>query len=156
MAETYGGRMSHWSVTDDRVLALPSGRLIRGRGLQAHPDMSPDPEFGLYLLATPVRGVSWSHEWVEWADFGLPVDPASADRAIIMAWDRLPDERVEVACMGGLGRTGTALACLATLDGLSADVSIGYVRAHYDPAAVETPGQAAYVSRFAAQHASGL
>lgn len=142
--------MSHWSVTDERVIPLPSGRLIRGRGLEAHPEMPIDPEFGLYLLATPVRGVPWSHEWIEWADFGLPTDPVSADRAIILAWQHALTDRVEVACMGGLGRTGTALACLATLDGLSPAAAIDHVRAAYDPRAIETPEQADYVARFVA------
>lgn len=145
--------MSEWSTTDERVFALPSGRLIRGRGLRAHPDLAPDPDFGLYLLATPVQGVPWAHEWIEWTDFGLPVNPAPADRVILATWGRARSMRVEVACMGGIGRTGTALACLATLDGLEPAAAIEHVRTAYDPAAVETAEQARYVSRFAAKHA---
>jgi protein-tyrosine phosphatase len=56
---------------------------------------------------------------------------------------------VEVACGGGRGRTGTALACLAVLDGVPAHEAVGYVRAHYDARAVETPWQRRYVRRFA-------
>ncbi|WP_430625935.1 protein-tyrosine phosphatase family protein, partial [Streptomyces albus] len=58
-------------------------------------------------------------------------------------------ERVEVACGGGKGRTGTALACVAVLDGVPADEAVSYVRAHYTPRAVETPWQRRYVRRFA-------
>lgn len=145
--------MSRWATHDERVFALPSGRLIRGRGLGAHPHLSPDPDFGLYLFATPVTDVTWAHERIDWPDFGLPTDPAAADRAMVDAWRRANDERVEVACMGGHGRTGTALSCLTVLDGLAADAAISYVRTHYDPAAVETPEQADYVSQFAARRA---
>jgi len=35
-------------------------------------------------------------------------------------WRRAETERVEVACTGGRGRTGTALACMAVLDGVPA------------------------------------
>ncbi|MGH3781040.1 MAG: protein-tyrosine phosphatase family protein [Pseudonocardiaceae bacterium] len=56
--------------------------------------------------------------------------------------------RVEIACTGGLGRTGTALACLAILDGVVAAEAVGYVRAHYNSRAVETPWQRRFVSRF--------
>jgi len=57
---------------------------------------------------------------------------------------------VEVACGGGRGRTGTALACIVQLAGMSAEDAIPWVRAHYDPRAVETPWQRRYVRRFAA------
>jgi protein-tyrosine phosphatase len=52
-------------------------------------------------------------------------------------------ERVEVACSGGLGRTGTALACLAVLDGVPAGDAVAFVRGQYHPRAVETPWQRA-------------
>ena len=50
-------------------------------------------------------------------------------------------ERVEVTCRGGVGRTGTALAALAVLDGLSPSEAVGWVRQRYHPMAVETPWQ---------------
>ncbi len=53
-----------------------------------------------------------------------------------------------MACSGGRGRTGTALACLAILDGVPADDAVGYVRQHYDPHAVETLWQRRFVARF--------
>ena len=55
---------------------------------------------------------------------------------------------MELACHGGTGRTGTALACLAVLDGVAPDEAVAYVRAHYRPRAVETPGQRRFVARF--------
>ena len=64
------------------------------------------------------------------------------------AWERARTERVEIACRGGVGRTGTALACLAVLDGVPPADAVRYVREHYHPRAVETPGQRAYVRHF--------
>ncbi|EWM19009.1 dual specificity protein phosphatase [Kutzneria sp. 744] len=60
------------------------------------------------------------------------------------------DEQVELACGGGRGRTGTALACLAVLDRVPAAEAVAYVRARYDRRAVETPWQRRYVARFEA------
>lgn len=48
----------------------------------------------------------------------------------------------------GRGRTGTALACVAVLDGVPAAEAVDYVRRHYDRRAVETPWQRRYVRGF--------
>lgn len=64
------------------------------------------------------------------------------------AWERAARERVEIACGGGRGRTGTALACLAVLDGVPAEDAVDFVRRNYDRHAVETPWQRRYVRRF--------
>ena len=50
--------------------------------------------------------------------------------------------------MGGRGRTGTALACLAVLDGAPSADAVAYVRQHYSPDAVETLEQASFVADF--------
>lgn len=68
--------------------------------------------------------------------------------ALREAWHRATNERVELACGGGRGRTGTALACLAVLDGVSAAEAVAYVREHYSLRAVENPWQRRYVDRF--------
>ncbi|HKE75437.1 MAG TPA: hypothetical protein VKB57_17570, partial [Acidimicrobiales bacterium] len=57
-------------------------------------------------------------------------------------------ERVEIGCLGGHGRTGTALACLAVLCGHRAGDAVAWVRAAYCPGAVETDEQAAFVAAF--------
>src|SRR5829696_3483122 len=56
--------------------------------------------------------------------------------------------RVEVACAGGIGRTGTALACLAILDRIPAADAVAYVPQRYNRRAVETPAQRRYVAGF--------
>ncbi len=46
---------------------------------------------------------------------------------------------MQAACRGGIGRTGTALAALGVLDGLSPPDALHWVRAGYHRAAIETP-----------------
>jgi len=72
-----------------------------------------------------------------------------AQVALREAWHRVTNERVELAC-GGRGRTSTALACPAVLDGVPAAEAVAYVREHYDLRALETPWQRRYVARFIA------
>jgi len=63
--------------------------------------------------------------------------------------------RVAVACMGGVGRTGTVAACALVAGGMSARDAITAVRAVRHPTAVETASQEAFVHEFAAAMASG-
>jgi len=141
--------MTAWAVGALGVLPLPSGRLVRGRGLGRRLFDGRLPEFGVYLLNKRPEPVSWEARWVRWPDFRLPMDRRDAQDALRTAWCRAADERVEIACGGGRGRTGTALACLAVLDGVPPREAVAYVREHYDPRAVETPWQRRYVTRFA-------
>lgn len=85
-----------------------------------------------------------------WPDFRLPTDRADAQEALRETWRRAAKERVEVACPGGYGRTGTALAGLAVLDGLSASEAVTFVRQRYNARAVETPWQRRYIEHFSA------
>ncbi|MFE3452270.1 protein phosphatase [Nonomuraea sp. NPDC059194] len=130
------------------VLRLPSGRLVRGRGLRRPTPEGPEPAFGLYLLGHEPPKVEWEARWLRWPDFWLPSDRVAAGEALREAWARAASERVEVACAGGHGRTGTALACIAVLDGVPNREAVAYVRKHYAPRAVETPWQRRFVSRF--------
>jgi protein-tyrosine phosphatase len=137
-----------WDDGAPGVVRLPSGRLVRGRGLRRPAPEGPPPDFGLYLLGREPEPVPWTSTWVRWPDFRLPADPAAARTAVADAWERAVSQRVEVACGGGRGRTGTALACLAVLDGVPAGDAVAWVREHYDARAVETPWQARFVRRF--------
>ena len=137
-----------WDRSAAGILELPSGRLIRGRGLRNPLPAGPLPTYGVYLLGKPPPPVEWEHVWLRWPDFRLPVDAGEAGATLRTAWTRAAGERVEIACGGGRGRTGTALACLAVLDGVPPDEAVGYVRRHYDRHAVETPWQKRYVRRF--------
>ncbi|MEV4114309.1 protein-tyrosine phosphatase family protein [Nonomuraea sp. NPDC049695] len=137
-----------WEPTASDVLRLPSGRLVRGRGLRHPLPEGPRPQFALYLLGRRPPSVDWEHRWVRWPDFWLPSDREATAEALREAWARAESERVEVACGGGRGRTGTALACLAVLDGVPNDQAVAYVREHYSAHAVETPWQRRFVARF--------
>ncbi|WP_037603457.1 protein-tyrosine phosphatase family protein [Streptacidiphilus rugosus] len=140
--------IDRWEPSTPGLFALPSGRLIRGRGLRDPLPPGRLPTFALYLQGRHAPCVAWESRWVRWPDFRLPADRAEARSAFLDAWRRAADERVEVACTGGRGRTGTTLACLAVLDGVPAAEAVAYVRAHYSPHAVETPWQRRYVERF--------
>lgn len=137
-----------WDPSAPGVVALPSGRLVRGRSLRAPLPEGPLPDLGLYLLARHPDPVPWETAWVRWPDFRLPVDRAAAELVLRSAWERSAAARVEVACQGGRGRTGTALACLAVLDGVPADDAVAFVRRAYDRHAVETPDQRRFVREF--------
>ncbi|PWI18521.1 protein phosphatase [Streptomyces sp. Act143] len=140
---------TEWDEDAAGVLRLPSGRLVRGRGLRHPlPPGAPTPSYGLYLLGHQPPTVAWEFRWLRWPDFRLPADRADARDALAEVWERAAGERVEVACGGGRGRTGTALACLAVLDGVPPGEAVAYVRAHYHRGAVETPWQRRYVRRF--------
>ncbi|WP_342776415.1 protein-tyrosine phosphatase family protein [Streptomyces armeniacus] len=139
---------SSWEPAAAGVLRLPSGRLVRGRGLRRPLPPGAVPDFALYLLGRQPPAVDWESRWVRWPDFRLPADREAAADALREAWERAVTERVEVACGAGVGRTGTALACLAVLDGVPNAEAVAYVREHYAPRAVETPWQRRYVSRF--------
>jgi protein-tyrosine phosphatase len=109
------------------------------------------PTFAVYLLGKTPPATPWESRWLRWPDFWLPSDRSQAKALLAEAWDRAATERVEIACGGGRGRTGTALACLAAIDGVPADQAVSYVRQNYDAHAVETPWQRRYAARFTAQ-----
>jgi protein-tyrosine phosphatase len=136
-----------WPSDLPGVLTLPSGRRVLGRGLRSAPP-EPPPEFGVYLLGRRPADPGWEQQWVRWRDFGLPTDDRELRRVLTEAWERADGERVEIACRGGTGRTGTALACLAVLDGVPAEDAVAFVRRHYRPRAVETRWQRRFVLRF--------
>lgn len=137
-----------WDPATAGVLRLPSGRLVRGRGLRRPLPPGPSPGFGLYLLGHEPPPVAWEARWLRWPDFWLPSDRAATAEALREAWERAEHERVELACAGGHGRTGTALACLAVLDGVPGREAVAYVREHFAARAVETPWQRRFVTRF--------
>src|SRR4029453_11714703 len=137
-----------WEPNGPGVLQLPSGVLVRGRGLRDPMPSGHPPTFGVYLLGEPPPEFGWASRWGRGPDFRLPHDDAYLRTVLLEVLDRAPEGRAEIACGGGRGRTGTALACLAVLDGVPAGEAVAWVRAHYEPRAVETPGQRRFVRRF--------
>jgi hypothetical protein len=157
-----------------RVVTFPDGTRIRaGRMADAtHDARDRPPDLGVYahgsgrprptrlgralnrLIGRPLHAGSWTPAWdvawVEWPDMGVPAHDETAALAIESAFARArAGELVEVRCLGGVGRTGTMLACMAVLAGVPADAAVAWVRAAYRARAVERPAQAAWVQRFA-------
>jgi protein-tyrosine phosphatase len=127
-------------------VAFPDGTQVRAASLIARQDAEPD--FGLYLDSR------WEPTWpasiVDWEDFGLPSDPDAAAGQIEDAFARAKSgSRVEIGCAGGLGRTGTALACMAVLAGVPPEGAVAWVRTNYNARAVETVEQQEWVLWFA-------
>jgi protein-tyrosine phosphatase len=149
-----------WDPDARGVLRLPSGRLVRGRSLRLYTRAGrrptkhdvvppgPSPTFALYLLDTRPPVVMWESRWIRWKNGGLPQDWVKANVALREAWERAEAGRVEVACDGGNGRTGTALACLAVLDGMSSKDAVELVHTNFHKLAVQAPRQRWFVSRF--------
>jgi hypothetical protein len=129
------------------IVAFPDGSRVRASSLAERREDDPERAFGLYL------DEHWAPTWpaalVAWPDFGLPEEPEVAARQIVDAFDRAErGELVEVGCLGGSGRTGTVLACMAILAGVAPGEAVEWVRDAYRPEAVETAEQEAWVEWF--------
>jgi len=135
----------------DGAVRLPDGAWVRGRGLRNPAPGGPAPRFGLYLGGARLRAANtfdWPHKWIDWPDFWLPRDTAAAvDRIRDLHRRAGAGELVEVACGGGIGRTGTVVASLAVLAGVPVGESVAWARANYHRRAVETPWQRRWISR---------
>src|SRR4051794_37012030 len=132
-----------WDSAAPGILRLPSGRLVRGRGVKRPLPDGPSPSFGVYLLGRRPPAVSWESRWIRWPDFRLPADESEVLPTLTEAWERAATERVEIACAGGHGRTGTALACLAILDGVPASEAVAFVRSTITRTRSRRPASAA-------------
>ncbi|MFT4010969.1 MAG: protein-tyrosine phosphatase family protein [Nocardioidaceae bacterium] len=141
--------MSAWT-DESGVVVLPDGRRVRGTGQRTARGEVPAPDFAVYLLGRDPEVKGWPYRRVRWRDFRLPDSPEDAVEALTEAYDRARDQRVEIACAGGIGRTGTALALLATMSGVPPEDAVTWVRTHYHPRAVETRAQRRWVERTAA------
>jgi hypothetical protein len=133
------------------AIELPDGTWVRGRGLRRPVPAGAVPEHGLDLGTKRLRdryepALTWPHEWLDWPDFGLPRDRATAvDRIRALHEQAKSGRRVEVACGGGVGRTGTVIAYLAVLAGVPAPEAVSWTRRNYHKRAVETPWQRRWV-----------
>ncbi|MFI5086204.1 MAG: protein-tyrosine phosphatase family protein [Actinomycetales bacterium] len=143
----------HRSLTRNEAgaLELPDGRHIRGTALHRARGAVGPPDFAVYLLGRPPGDQPWEFRWVKWRDFGRPSSTADAVDALREAFERSSRERVEIACDGGIGRTGTALALMAMMAGTPSVDAVAWVRKNYHPRAVETPGQRRWLDETAAR-----
>ena len=107
------------------------------------------PDWGLYL------DTIWKPNsmcgYIEWPDFDIPRDWKVAAKMIVDTYRKAcAGYWVEVSCIGGHGRTGTVLACMAVLSGLEPDEAIEFVRTNYCSKAIETNEQKWWVHWFKA------
>jgi hypothetical protein len=131
------------------AVTLPNGVTVTGVSFDPTDPYRRDrvPRYGLYL------DERWRPPWpaqiLAWPDFGVPSDEALLEDALRVVLERArAGEPVEVGCVGGHGRTGTALACLAILCGVSPASAVDWVRESYCPRAVETVQQQEFVRGF--------
>lgn len=133
---------------------FPNGITVRAVGFAEHDVNAKWRTFGLYLDRR-WEGIGPS-TLLGWPDYSLPENWEDAAGEIRRAYERASaGEHVEVGCAGGLGRTGTVLACMAVLAGVAADAAVEWVRSHYDSRAIETAEQQGWVRWFASFVASG-
>jgi hypothetical protein len=134
-------------------VVFPDGTRVLASGWFERAATDGPPDFGLYL--DPMWTPDWPSEYLDWPDFGVPREHEAADRQISETWRQAQEgKRVEVACIGGHGRTGTVLACMAVLAGIPADEAVRWVRNQYCERAVQEPSQEYWMERFAERQAS--
>lgn len=110
------------------------------------------PDHGLYAYT------GWDPDcvatFIPWQDYGLPkCSYVQAAEAIKAAYDLADSGKiVEVGCMGGHGRTGTILGCMAILSDpeMSAKQAVSHVRKVHCNEAIETNEQEWFVAWFRA------
>jgi protein-tyrosine phosphatase len=82
-------------------------------------------------------------------DGHAPASIAEAEAILAAIRESRRTGDVAVACMGGVGRTGTVAACCLVAGGMAAARAISTVRAVRHPTAVETEAQERFVEAFA-------
>jgi protein-tyrosine phosphatase len=89
------------------------------------------------------------------ADGSPPASVEAMDRILDQVDEARASGDVVVACMGGVGRTGTVAACALVRAGSSAADAIAAVRELRHPTAVETEAQERFVRRYAESRPAG-
>ena len=156
----------HWrqavNVGDYTILASGSSRAPGGIGKAMPGPKESWPTLGVYLdrgWLSHLGGIAatgcespieswWPFILVDWPDFGAIRQDyfASLIRQIVRALE--DGGRVEVACQGGHGRTGTVLAgVLAVVESLSPEEAIESLRERYCDDAIEGHKQVELVFR---------
>lgn len=162
---------SHWRQRfelEDGIAVFASAwfdRPDRNR-YSAQPGFTGDPDIGFYLdgacaqnsvLATPGfcppylsrKKPGSSVLFHPWRDWGTPERPRDFRQALKWILGELKTGAVvDIGCMGGHGRTGSALACLLILQGLTANDAAKWVRTRYCSEAIESQAQMRFLTTF--------
>ena len=135
------------------IVVFPDGSRVRASSISDRCIDDPERTYGLY--ADPHWEPTWPADVIAWPDFGLPEDSEVAAQQIVSAFDRARrGDLIEVGCLGGSGRTGTVLACMAVLAGVPSSEAVAWVRGVYRTEAVETTEQEGWVLWFAERRPS--
>jgi len=92
---------------------------------------------------------------IDWPDGGVPLLTENDWNSLISKLKKMKSRsdretlHVLVCCVGGHGRTGTALAILAALTGAAPEEPVIFVRMEYCRKAVETKAQCRYIKGIA-------
>lgn len=85
-----------------------------------------------------------------WEDWGVPDNITGLRRALMWLQEQVHEGKVvEIGCMGGHGRTGTALACVLLLQGVNAKKAINRIWNSYCDEAIESQRQIEFINAFA-------
>lgn len=131
----------------DDAVKFPDGTVVYASSMHDRSFDDETPDWGLYLdsgwAPNGMAGI------IDWPDYDIPTNYYTAAYMIIDAYRKAKAGYwVEVGCIGGHGRTGTVLACMAVLGGVSHRKAVQWVRQNYCKDAVECKEQAWFVSWF--------
>jgi hypothetical protein len=152
----HDGRTPFHTLAGGKVLYGARGSNLAHANLE-HLDLIIDcagvvAESGRFVKSAPARyrglkdGLLPDVIRLDWPDMSAPVHVG------IRWWMRLLEllpAHTCVCCVGGHGRTGTALAALLVASGMDAETAIRTVREQHCRRAIETQGQEAYVKGLA-------
>jgi len=141
---TYSQKCRHYNMP----VEMADGTTVYASSCHSRPASEKHvPDWGLYLDGSwQAAGPAYT---VDWPDYNIPT---RLDAAALMIVDVFNKARrglwVEVGCIGGHGRTGTALACMAVLGGMNPEDAITHVRSTYCEHTIETADQEWYIDWF--------
>ncbi|MDY5585322.1 MAG: protein-tyrosine phosphatase family protein [Arcanobacterium sp.] len=145
--------MERWQLGEG-VVEFPSGRRIRARSWKT--DVAQVADLSIVLTTVAGKNFAAEHGYpgknetiiIDWPDERLPRRTVQATRILRDVWERSEKELVEITCRGGVGRTGSALAIIATFEGMNALEAIDFVRKNYNENSVKSHAQRGFLLDF--------